>query len=185
MRLCLSDFEITPIGRHSGALMNRSRRVAATVVAATGILGAAGAAAATVGGLTGSKVAQNDKPAAVSEPDAAAAVSSSEQTDGRTVLEDYVDSMAHRGDQLGERVSAAENRLAAAKATRARLIEIVRARTAALRARVTAEEAAAPVARQQHSSAPSTHTSTGASSGGEGDDDGGGHHGDDGGGGDD
>lgn len=149
--------------------MNRSRRATATIVAATGILGAAGAAAATVGGLTGSKVAPTGEPATVAAPVAEAA-SSGEQTDGRTALEDYVAAMSHRSDRLGERVAAAEARLAVVKARRARLIAVVKAEAAALRARVAAEQAAALVALQQRPSAPSIHTSTGASSGGGGDD---------------
>jgi hypothetical protein len=165
--------------------MNRSRRVTATMVAATGILGAAGAAAATVGGLTRSKVVPTDKSAAVVAP-AAVRVGSAEQTDGRTALEDYVVAMLHRGDRLGERVTAAEAGLAAAKARRARLIEAVKAEAAALRARAATQQAAALLARQEPSSAPSTHTSTGASSAGGGDDeDEGRQHEDDGGGDDD
>ncbi|MGZ4616016.1 MAG: hypothetical protein ACXV4A_10680 [Actinomycetes bacterium] len=158
--------------------MNRTRRVAATVVAATGLLGAAGAAAATIAGPAGAEAGQDNAlaPAAhTSAPDTPAGTSSGETADGgRGALADYVATMSRRADRLDDRVGAAERRLSAARATRARLLATARAHAAALaREQATAAAATAPAARQQ-APAPATHTSTGASSAGPGDD-----HGDD------
>jgi hypothetical protein len=166
-------------------IMNRSRRVTATVLAATGLLGAAGAAAATVTGLAGSHSPKQDALASPAATSGDHAQSAEEKVAAlsRAALEDYVAGMSERADRLGERVSAAEARLMAARAVRARLIAQVRAQAAALaRARVAAEESTA-IVRNQRSSAPATHTSTGASSGGG--DDGDEHEGGDGGGDDD
>jgi hypothetical protein len=156
--------------------MNRTRRVTATVVAAAGLLGAAGVAAASVSGLTGDKSSKID-----ASPSTAAASGRHAQTAGeradalaRTTLEDYIAGMSQRANRLGERVTAAEARLIAARTVRARLIAQVRARVAA--------DDATPTTRNQPSSAPVTHASTGASSAGHGeDDDDDDHHGRDGG----
>lgn len=163
--------------------MNRTRRVTATVVAATGLLGAAAAAAATVTGLTADQSANKDAPASAAALSGGVGLSAAEQADaaGRTTLEDYIAAMSQRANHLGDRVTAAEARLGAARAERARLLAQVRARTAAL---ARASEAARATVTVERSSAPATHTSTGASSGGHGDD-GGDDHGDDGGGDDD
>jgi len=160
--------------------MNRTRRVTATVVAATGLLGAAGAAAATVAGLTGDKSSEDNvrvSAAAISGRHAQSAAGQADAS-GRTALEDYIAGMSQRANLLGARVTAAEVRLMAARTTRVRRIAHVRAQSAALaRARVAAE-VSTPTSRNKQSSAPATHTSTGASSGGHGEDD----HGDGGGG---
>jgi hypothetical protein len=168
--------------------MNRSRRVTATVIAATGLLGAAGAAAATVSGLSGNRTSKDD--AAVSATALSGrhvqTVAERSAADGRSTLEDYISAMSQRADRLGERVAAAEGRLTGARKERARLIARVRAQTAALaRARVATEATSTPTVRNEHSSAPATHTSTGASSGGHGDDGEGGDDGGNGGGSDD
>jgi tartrate dehydratase alpha subunit/fumarate hydratase class I-like protein len=169
-------------------IMNRSRRVTATVLAATGLLGAAGAAAATVAGLVGSDSPKEDALASKAATSGHHAQSAEEKAAAlsRAALQDYVAGMSERSDRLGGQVSAAEARLEAARTVRARLIAQVRAQAAALaRARVAAEESAPTVRSQQSSSAPATHTSTGASSGGGDDGDDHEHEGGDGGGDDD
>jgi hypothetical protein len=148
--------------------MNRTRRVTATVVAATGLLGGAGAAAATVAGHVANK---DDTSASAGASSGRHAETAAEQAEalGRATLEDYVAGMSERADRLGQRVTAAEARLIAARTARARLVARVHARTAALaRARAATVEAAAsaPSAQTHHASAPATHTSPGASSGG-------------------
>jgi uncharacterized membrane protein YgcG len=172
--------------------MNRSRRVTATVVAATGLLGGAGAAAATVAGHVANKSSKDDASTSAGAISGRHAETAAEKADalGQAALEDYVASMSERANRLGERVTAAEARLIAARSARARLIAHIHAKTAAL-ARARVEAAATMSSAQTHdTSPPATHTSTGASSGGgdDGDDDeheGGDGGGDDGGGGDD
>ena len=151
--------------------MNRTRRVTATVVAATGLLGGAGAAAATVAGHVANKSPKDDASASAGAVSGRHAETAAERADalGRATLEDYVAGMSERANRLGERVTAAEARLIAARTARARLVARVHARTAALaRAQAATAEAAAsaPSVQTHHASAPATHTSTGASSGG-------------------
>jgi hypothetical protein len=174
--------------------MNRTRRVTATVVAATGLLGGAGAAAATVAGHVANTSPKDDTSASAGAVSGRHAETAAERADalGRATLEDYVAGMSERANRLGERVTAAEARLIAARSARASLLARVHAQTAAVaRARVATAQAAAstPTAQTHHAAAPATHTSTGASSGGGDDGDDheheGGDGGDDGGGGDD
>lgn len=149
--------------------MNRTRRVTVTVAAATGLLGAAGAAAVTVAGLAGdtsTHIPIVPSTAIASEPRQVGAAAEQAGAQSRAALQAYVSSMAGQADQLGDRVNAAEVRLTAARAARARLRARVRAHAAA----VARAQAAAATSRQQHS--PATHTSTGASSAAHGDDEG-------------
>jgi hypothetical protein len=154
-------------------IMHRSRRVTATVLAATGLLGAAGAATATVAGFSGTESPNDDALASATAASGHHAESAAQQAAAlsRTSLEDYISGMSERANRLGKRVDGAEARLIAARKARARLIARARAQAAALaRARVSAEENSPTVRTRQPSSAPATHTSTGASSAGGGDD---------------
>jgi hypothetical protein len=75
--------------------MKRTRRVTATVVAATGLLGAAGAAAATVTGLSGNGAPKDDAPVSAAAGSGHHAETAAERADaqGRSTLEDYIAEM--------------------------------------------------------------------------------------------
>jgi hypothetical protein len=136
--------------------VNRTRRIATTVVAATGILGGAGGAVAIA-------VSSRDPgtPTATTAPAGTGTVDHPDATEqDRQALAAYIASMSARGHRLERRLGLAEAQLAQARAAHA--TRVARAAAAAraaeqAQAQARAQSAAPPAAP------PTTHTSTGAS----------------------
>lgn len=146
--------------------MKRSRRIAVTIAAATGVLGGAGAAVmavdATVVPLTQPELAP-----------VAAGTGTGSATAAHEELAGYAATMTAREAALERRLDAASNRLHHAEAVRA-------ARVAQAREAEAEAERVAAAGPTRTSTAPATHTATGASgSGGHEDDEHGEHDEDD------
>ncbi len=135
--------------------MRRTRRIAATLAATTGVLAGAGGV-----------VVYAESPGA--EPDTAPAaatttvpVGAGTDTSAQDALQTYVSSMSAREAVLEDRVATARGRLIHVRALRA--ARLAAARAAAARQMAARQQAAAATAR---AAAPAAHTSTGASGSG-------------------